>query len=78
MRQIDCLSVDVLVTLRCLHQGPHNVFCVESRTFYTLWFKKNPDPTEFSNNKYWPILIIFFCTENLQRVSNVHIVACEF
>jgi len=60
MRQIDCLSVDVLVTLRCLDQGPHNVFCVESRTFYTLWFKKNPDPTEFSNNKYWPILIIFF------------------
>ena len=40
MRQIDCLSVDVLVTLRCLDQGPHNVFCVESHTFYTLWFKK--------------------------------------
>jgi len=42
--------------------------------YYTA-VQKNPDPYEISKynfNKYWPILI-FFCTGNLQSLSNVHI-----
>jgi len=47
--------------------------------FYILWFKKNRTPTIFSNkfNKYWSTSTIFGI-ENLQIVSNVHILCLRF